>query len=931
MADEDFEDELLLGSGQESPMDRWLTDEEYASGKWYRFALERLLPMAQSTRLTTAQMEFLARSGWICYVPRYVWTPRYVETNEFAKDEKKIWPLFNEDGSPVVMRGRIVFMQGSDQIPRFVAEPNPGKEWWGRRFISEVLKLGRRGGDPSDDLKKLYYENGTKGLKRCLDENTELVRIRYWIPTPILGESFVQAPRLPFDMMPKDVLNEAYEAELQARASSPDEFVDYQYCGCPGLDEELIRAYRTNNEPRVRKLSQELQDQIAAGAVLWRRKPDGRFEVARRVENEAGITMRVHRQVAENYVTAKQVFEGLERLKRHYFDPTVVEELRYKPVPDGFPEIDGIVVGDLSGVDVLVIEKLIKWLLVKLAKTDPIQAARLQRKIRKQFEDWIEIHYDRTLPNEQLRYREWFYDLQALAGSDWASQADRWHYQMQLRIHFKKVPGIINSISQRANFLEMELQVADFESWRNLEHMQEHWKYSKAMQNTLASFDDDKTAPKNMRQRDWGGIWNPTKAGNDWRYSKLNGLGPKDQPELRRRLLGPAWFDREPWQMMDHDGSMIDRFGQKKVGWVWSMKNIKQLSSAAGAFNFPKRGKDFEKTLTDFRDYANEYRYLLNDEYFARDPVDVIENQKGLVIFSVLDDVNLRLKARYARYPAFYLTYDNCCQGATFVQRMWKLQPVEPIKKAIEGSKVTWKRKNIRHFRVEIDKMLEGVYVNRELRRELERWYRESDERIWDVVYYDSEMMSDFKDGVADAGGWSLKDSIDVCNQGFGTGYGPIERWQARQEAIIEVGLYTGYYSVSKGLLEWWSIRVTAVKILDPKSWPDINDLKLKVAGLLESRKLIWSVARDFLWPMLHVRKLIPGEEPFPLRVEYVKDLEISFVTQLLNLKAGTNYIPDVEEAELHLEIRRVRDEAIARNQARYNRVAAGRFFEINN
>jgi len=940
VADEDFEDELLLGSSQESPADRWLTDEEYASGKWYRFALERLLPLAQSTRLTTAQMEFLARSGWICYVPRYVWVPRYVETNEFAKEETKIIPLFNEDGTPILIRGRIVFLQGPNQVPSFLAVPRDEE---GKSSFSKILGIISRftvkgvAEKPSEADRALLRKHFTNDGKLKPLDTSQLVRVRYWIPTPILGESFVQAPRLPFDMIPKIDLEEEYEKELQEKATNPTELVDYQYCGCPGLDEELIRAYRTNSEPRLRNIPLALRARVAAGEVLWEMKRENGvikgIKVARGIENEAGITMRVHRRVAGRYITARQVFEGLERLKRHYFDPAIEDKLRYKPIPADFPEIDGIVIGNIKGVDVLEVERWVRSLLVRLSKTDPIAAARLQRKIRKDFEDWIEQVYDRTLPNEQLHYREWFYDLQMLAGNDWASQADRWHYQMQLRIHFKKAPGIISSTSQRANFLEMELQVADFESWRNLEHMQEHWKFTKAFHNLVSAFNPDKNAPSNMRQRDWGGIWNPWRAELDWRWNKLHSLAPKNQPELRRQLLNPAWFDKEPWQVIDHDGSLIDRFGQKKVSWVEAMSKIKGLSSAAGTGSFPKR-KDgvLDKTLAEFRNYKNEYQLLLYDEYFARDPVDVIENQKGIVIFSIMDDVNLRIAARYDRPGKprlFRLTYDTACQHARFVELMWKLQPVAPIKKAVEGAMKRWKRENVEHFRPLIDKMIEGLYLNSELKRELERWYRESDERYWDFVYYKSEMMSTWTDP-GSAWSFETKDASKVISEGFGTGYGPVEMWQHRQEHLMEVALYTGYFSVIKGVLEWWSVKVTATKLFDERSWPDINELKLKVAGLLESRKLIYVVARDLLWPQLGIRQLIPANTPFPLRMKEVDSLDQRFIYEILGERAGTDYIPTAKEAEDSDLSAEVREEQLRKNARRFFRIASAKFFEIN-
>jgi hypothetical protein len=287
VADEDFDqDDSLLGTGQEGQQDRWLTDEQYASGKWFKFALERLLPMAQSTRLTTSQMEYLARTGWIFYVPRWVWVPRMVETNFAANNEKAIFPMFSDDGSPFTQRGQIVFMQGSELKPAFL--PARKRRLFGNTWYDRVLYSKSN----QKELKEYFSKGGTGKRPRFL-QDADLVRVRYWIPTPILSESFVQAPRLPFDMVPKVNLNEAYKKERQTRrevfraararnarvlAGQPYEeiagdveFVDYQYCGCPGLDEELIRAYRTNSDPRVAKLPQNYRQLVRAGVRLWKK------------------------------------------------------------------------------------------------------------------------------------------------------------------------------------------------------------------------------------------------------------------------------------------------------------------------------------------------------------------------------------------------------------------------------------------------------------------------------------------------------------------------------------------------------------------------------------------------------------------------------------------------------------------------------------
>lgn len=1002
MTMENFDEDILL-SGQESPQDKWLTDEEYASGKWYRFALERLLPMVQSTRLTTSQLEFVARAGWIVYVPRMVWIPRWVNTNPLADDEKAVWPLFQANGDPLLVDGRPLFMQGLDMVPFFLSDKKRNLYqktiWYGRIRFDNFQRQLRSREKKDGDKEKKNPSRLTKMTNRVLEkgknlfrqelvrkatavlvvliprflkwnsepEKSELVQVRYWIPTPILGETFPQSPRLPFEMVPKWELQQEFDQDWSFRKETirqvairnslilqgslvyqiplPGEFVDYQFCGVPSLDGELIRLFRTERYPRPEKLSPTIRRYLDAGIKLWDfDKKTKKIKVVAWLENEAGVSLRVHRRVAESYITAEQVFTGIERTK-------VNASESYNPFnSEGVTKAlnsAGINVSprDSSYRAVLRAERRLQAELAVLAKTEPIKAAQVQKELRGYFEEWVEENYDRKLPNEQYAYREWFYDLNSVRGGTWETRANAWWNQMQLRVCLRRRPGIGSSTSQKARFLEMRLLVADFESWRNLEHMQEHWKFSKAIQNTLTAFNPDKNAPQSMRQKDWGGIWNPIRAEFDWRWNLLHQI-TFGHPARREVLMSLAWVDKEPWQMMDHDGSLIERFGQKKVGWVQGGAGFKELQSRAGTFDFPKShdGK-LAAEKSKFRDYPSEYDLLRNDEYFARDPIDVIKNQKGIAIFSVIDDVNLRLKGRFkaanrrliaAGEAPILLTYENCFAQASFVQLMAENLPVEPIVKAIEGSMRTWKRKNIMHFRPEIDRMLDGTHINPELRVILEKWYRLSDERIWDMVYYQSEMMASLEDGASGAGGWEIKDSARVCNEGFGTGYGPVQMWQVRQEAIMEVGLFTQYYSVIKGVIEWWDVRVTAVKLMDSKSWPDINDLKLKIAGLLESRKIIYIVAERMLWPKLHVASLLPTNEPFPLRSEDGDGIDNSFVLELLNTRAGVDHIPTPEEIDTIDDpankalVRHVREEAIGKNMMRFIRVADGRHFEIN-
>ncbi len=1003
-------DEAYFLEGQEFPQDKCLTDEEYATGKWYRFSLERLLSMMQSTRLTTSMIEFIARAGWICYVPMWVWQLKMADVNPLSKRADAFTILWDDEGNRFPLKeGLPIVTQGPDRIPAYLLEEIENPRGRKLKLVSKVNKLFDRGKHneverelvADGDVFRVQLQGrdrrgGQKTVTYHYINKKHLQRVRIWVPTPILGDSFVQSPRQPFEMIPKWKLDEELHNEIAAKIANPNELVAYQYTGCPGLDAELIRLYRYKRKPRSSKIPPHIQTLLNSGITLWDAGPDnmGKVKIARRIENLAGMTIRAHRRAADRYINAEQVYEGLKETKRRTnFNPLPPDFLTFAPnLAGATPEqagefirrfddlIAAVAVGGPFDDDAYEdIDDKIKRLLVALADIDELNAAELRKIFREHYEAWVDLSYDRKYPCEQIHYHEWYYDLQPIYTDTWSSQANRWWYQMRLRIHMVQEPAVVSSPQQRFDFRAAKLFVADFESWRNVEHMQEHWKYSKAFQNTVAAFNEDKNAPQKMRQSDWGGIWNPVRAELDWRWSVLNGeapmpqtigevlhdiaslpsvfaifgLGPLSagatnvqkrrrhqqaevivnrQTQRRMELLGPSWFDKEPWQKIDHDGDLIERFGGKKVSWVGSSNGLKFLHSSTGRFQFPTDDpidSKLDKESVKHRDYDSEHALLVNDEYYARDPVDLFENQQGIAIFSVINDVNVRLKSSYRDFPAIRLTYDNCFAFQAMIDRMWVCTPVRPIIRSVEKAISAWKEENKPHLRPLIDKKLEGVYRSKELIPHLERWYEDSDDHVTSIMYWKTAMGSTLEGGPSGANAWAIRECAKVTDEGYGLGYGTLKSQQMRQEFMIECGLWNDWLSVVKGVIEWWSVRVSAVEIWNEKSWPGINDLKLKLAGLLESRKLIYIVAERVLWPMLKLQHLLHVDEPFPLRKEEAESVDWSYITKVLNVRAGTKYIPTPEQAEADEAYLEAREEVINRNMEKYLAICRGEHFKL--
>jgi hypothetical protein len=289
-------------------------------------------------------------------------------------------------------------------------------------------------------------------------------------------------------------------------------------------------------------------------------------------------------------------------------------------------------------------------------------------------------------------------------------------------------------------------------------------------------------------------------------------------------------------------------------------------------------------------------------------------------------------------YALFHPTEEPDKNKSGLLGELYNNQPAGPTVEWIEGL-IRWlKRTNELHIRKHIDRALEGVHIGPELQRYVERWYEDSDERVWNFVYFFDAAGSSL-DNVSGAEAFKPEMAMRLNDEAFGLGYGTLAAQQERQERLFEVGLKAKYYTTMKGLLEWACVRHSAVKLapefgdngLEPnRTWVDINELKLKVAHALESRALIYPLARDVLWPKLKRRNIIGEEEDFPFKDVPASEIEWGFVKEELDLLCGNDLVSSVKSAAADPAKEKELVRIAANNHRRLVKIQRGEFFEIN-
>lgn len=666
--EEDVEAEFESGVRRRNPsLDDQIpvTDEEYASGRIYRFAHEKSwIPTVLDSRITDATVENEDRQGFRFLVPIQVVTTKREEEREAiaaahkvaADDPGRLRSLVSyftdrlgrvlrlKSGVPVITRPRF----GPDIDLEWQKQFSEKRAQWWDNNKSKKPKPKRI---PAGEEEKLRRETDDD-LKSVIEEYLTLER--RWAVTPMALRAFPQSPRRPFFMIPKQsLLDVAYSFELDYKIVHPDELVEYQYCGCEN-DEELIRFIRTD------------PGDGSINPPFPMVKRDGNYYIPRKFEDERGMSLRVHRDCAKLVQSAEEVYLWELRTKEftHYYDNHLFDNY----------------LGEKSD------EGVFAWIAQEVAeKRMPKHTAQaMARKLRKYYENFLEREYDRWLPCESYDYRHEFFDRMSFYGDDWASKADRIWDVIQLQVFVISYPTVIGIEPYLdIDWSTFKAYIAPIENRRDIVRLYNHWKMTKNMHNARASIDIDNAAIKNARSNDMGSMWNAALAGNDWRFKLLKDAAAAD-PARALTLLGPIWIRRQLWQELDHDGALMTKFLQKWKSWVDGLGILRELSSMSGLGLLPRWDELNEKYLTKVRSYRSEYHWMQNDEYTTRDPIDAWKNQAGIITFSLLDEVNLRLEGPYRFVDKVRLNYDNCTNFKAFIVLMWYFQPLEPIKESVE-------------------------------------------------------------------------------------------------------------------------------------------------------------------------------------------------------------------------------------------------------
>ncbi len=161
----------------------------------------------------------------------------------------------------------------------------------------------------------------------------------------------------------------------------------------------------------------------------------------------------------------------------------------------------------------------------------------------------------------------------------------------------------------------------------------------------------------------------------------------QERVELRRSLLDWAWFFKEPWQKMPHDGAQATLYAEAMAVALDQLKRERGLNSAAGDGAMP----DFDTLVKEFtsrvRNYRDEDDWTRTIEFAVRDPITVwLQNEAILGQMNALAVLNVRLSnPNTYGYDSFIrVNYDNATAARNFMYAMWAHQPEEPKRARVQ-------------------------------------------------------------------------------------------------------------------------------------------------------------------------------------------------------------------------------------------------------
>ncbi len=317
-----------------------------------------------------------------------------------------------------------------------------------------------------------------------------------------------------------------------------------------------------------------------------------------------------------------------------------------------------------------------------------------------------------------------------------------WEYRPR---HFdgKEVYGHWEPVVDYSNF---RYEAENIEWFRKRLHRIQHWQMSRSINNRREAWNLETRDIDVYVRNNFGGQWEQIAYRKDWRFMILQRIARRyaplpsseDIPDaldfeeekakflaiknpthqqrrefeqleegfeaqleafrywvgLRHSILDWAWFFREPWMVMPHDGSLATIFAEAWATQLDQMRRERGLNSAAGDGAMPDWDTLIKEWTSRVRNYADESDWSSTIEYAVRDPIAAWLNHNSILgQMNPLTILNVRISApgTYQLESFIRVNYDNATQARDFMKAMWAHQPVEPkrimIERALEEAK----------------------------------------------------------------------------------------------------------------------------------------------------------------------------------------------------------------------------------------------------
>lgn len=965
-----------------------LTDEQFGSRELYRYSHEaNTLGRMLDSRMVDATVEFDDQQGFRYYTEQQMLVFKEEDDEgyeEITDDQGK-----NIKGFGVSrLLGNLVSLKSGEPLFGSQKKVARVKKLW-QTCREEALKEARQAKSREKLTKEQEFQATKKAQENFLAEVKrlgldELVEYRRgWFLTPMRLRALLQAPVKGFCMTPKPLLDDIYEEVKELKVKKAPELVNYLYVGCAN-DEELITFIRTDPKPW------DVSHQPPAPLVKevdWFGNPT--YKIPRHAEDERGMTLRAHMAAQKEVQTAEEVYDWEQRTKERtgYYNhplfaalPPQVELDDEEILSWAAQEVKAGRASKKQAQDLAakLRDHYENWLTKCWDRWLPNECY----SYRNQFFDSV-AYFD---PSDWSTVADRIADVNKLQihvitpptvvgvypniMTDWRPfrdyvapvQARRW--VVELWNHWKMTKNMHN------NRASEDLEGSDIKNARRNSHggpeteeryARDDWRFNKLSE----AAGDDPERRLHLLGPLWSKkqLWQPidhagalaSKYTRKWN-SLLDGLGKirglasmangKAFPEidqLRDKFTTQVrgYESEYHWMLNDEYTNMdpYDAWKNQSGILTYSLLDEANLRLDSAFAHVPGLRLAYSTSATG-RAFTNLSGFI--EEMWCNLPPwpIVLKVEEKIASWKHHNVAHLRPKidellkgvhrssGRFGLNKYFTGFYQRKGQQDRLLDG--KLKPGQQYRDLQLINRLPIMDSSNRLVREAFEREWEWV----------PGWYEQSDQRIHERVYWWCEAGSDAGRGRASgAGGFDIKMATDLNKEGYGLGYGSLGEQQERQERLSWVGLWAGYFNTIKHFLQWFDTRRKSVEITPDfddegvrpnKTWVTLNEIKLKVAGLVDQGKLLHFIARDELWPRLRMMDPQLINEPYPFGHEVIDRVDDEFVIQILDYMVGSDSRPTRKDILLGKKHKEEVLPILAENHEHYARVVEARFFGTN-